>query len=113
MRYPFYSRFLGSLGMVEQYEQYGCYASLALFLQQSAQPMKKAYWLHKFVHETDVGFKRVWAGRGNLSTSEKEASQEFLMHYRSVPKRWAMVPFTFLIFELTKALYSRFNSFRK
>ena len=111
--FPFYSRFLSSIGMVEQYQQYGLYGTTLLAVSQSIQPMKKAFWLHKYVHEKDESMRKIWAGRGNLSTSEKEVSELLLIHYKNVPRRWAMLPITFVVFELTKALYFRFTSFQK
>jgi hypothetical protein len=93
--------------MKEQYEQYGFYGTLTLFVTQSMQPMRKAYFLQKYVHETDPEIKICYASRGNLSSADMEASKVFLKHYRAVPIKLAFIPIAFVVFEYGRM---KFNS---
>ena len=108
-----YSSRLAQIGLREQSDQWGFYFTTAVFMSQSLQPMRKAYWLQKYIHETDPDHKIAYASRGNLSTADMNASQVFLKHYRAVPRRWAVLPLTFAVFEFSKGLYSRFQGKHK
>ena len=99
--------------MTTQAEQYGLYISLIIPILGSVLPLRKAYYLNKYIHETDPSMKIMIAGRANLSESEKLASNEFLKYYRSVPRRLSVVPVLFIAFELARTGYGKIKKWYK
>ena len=107
--FPFESKFLSGIGLITQAEQYGFYVSAVVPVFGSILPLRKAFYINKYVHETDPLVKIAIAGRANLSQSEKEASIAYLKIYRAQPRRLALIPVTFII--CTEKEYQK-NTFR-
>ena len=87
--------------MASQAEQYGLYISLVVPIIGSIQPLRKAYYIHQYLLETDPRTKIMIAGRANLSEPEKEVSDLFLQRYKAVPRRLARIPLLFFAVEFT------------
>jgi hypothetical protein len=100
---------LDGMGMTTQAEQYGLYLSLVFPVIGSFLPLRKAYYINKYVNEIDPEMKIMIAGRANLSESEKLASTAFLKNYKAVPRRLVGIPAIFILFELVKSGYSKFK----
>jgi hypothetical protein len=102
VEFPFQNTSLTKLGLTTPWEQYALYGSVAYSTMQSIPAMRKAYFLNKYVHETNLEFKKMWGGRANFSTAELEAAPLFLKHYKSLPRKWALLPLSFVAIEVTK-----------
>mmetsp|Transcript_34300 Transcript_34300/g.47131 ORF Transcript_34300/g.47131 Transcript_34300/m.47131 type:complete len:136 (-) Transcript_34300:145-552(-) len=74
--YPLYSQFLRQGGLLTPVEQYSLYGSFAVAIYGSYKPLRKAYFLNKWLHETDELLKVIWAGRVNLSETEQKAGKK-------------------------------------
>jgi hypothetical protein len=105
--FPFQNRFLTRIGLVSPYEQYAFYGSIGLTVFGSLQPLRKAYWINRWIHETNPEYKIMIAGRANLSQAERDAAKLFLQHYSSVPKKLALVPIVFITFEFIRSLFKK------
>ena len=99
---------LTGLGMT-QAEQYGFYISCATPVLGSLIPLRRAYWLDRWIHEKDAERRIMIAGRVNLSASEQAVAKLYLKHYRSTPKRLSLIPITFVLFEATRFGWKRFR----
>jgi hypothetical protein len=84
-----------------------------MFAGGSAFAMRRAFYLNKWVHATDPDVKQMIAGFVNLTASQKDAAQLWLQHYKSVPKRLAYIPLTFIVIETMRAGYAKVKSFWK
>jgi hypothetical protein len=100
---------LTGLGMASQAEQYGFYISCATPVLGSLLPLRRTYWLSRWVHEKDADRRTMIAGRANLSVAEQAAANLYLKHYRSTPKRLSLIPITFVLFEATRFGWKRFR----
>jgi hypothetical protein len=100
---------LDRMGMTAQVEQYGLYASIVIPVIGSFLPLRKAYYIKKYVNETDAEMKIMIAGKANLSEAEKLASTAFLKYYKAVPRRLVKIPAAFILFELVTSGYSKFK----
>jgi hypothetical protein len=109
--FPFESKMLVGMGMTTQAEQYGLYVSLLAPVFGSVLPLRKAYYINKYVHETDPEMKIMIAGKANLSESEKLASNAFLKNYKAVPRRLVGIPATFILFEIVSLGYTKFKKY--
>ena len=68
----------------------------------SIRPLRRAYYINKYVHETDAEKKLYIAVNGRLTESEKQISATYLRHYRAVPKRLALIPAMFFLIESSR-----------
>ena len=102
MIFPFKNDLLLSMGLNSPYEQYAFYGSIGIAVFGSLQPLRRAYWLNRWIHETNNDYKMMIAGRANLSQVEMTAAKLYLQHYRSIPKRLALVPTNFIAFEFLR-----------
>jgi hypothetical protein len=103
------SKMLDRMGMTTQVEQYGLYASLVIPVIGSFLPLRKAYYINKYVNEIDAEMKIMIAGKANLSESEKLASTAFLKNYKAVPRR-LLLAFLLLLFCLSLLSRATANS---
>jgi hypothetical protein len=88
--------------------------STALAVSQSVGPIKKSFWLYKYIHEADPEIKVTFASRGNFGDAQMLAPKAAFDYYKRVPLWWACLPLSFAAFELSKGLYSRIiSSFEK
>jgi hypothetical protein len=89
------------------WEQYTLYGSVATAVFASYQPLRKGYYLNKWINEPDEILKLIWAGKGKLMDSEMQAGKVYLKILRQTPRRWAMLPVTFCVFEGLKLGYRK------
>eukprot|EP00455_Lapot_gusevi_P017342 TRINITY_DN1922_c0_g1_i5.p1 TRINITY_DN1922_c0_g1~~TRINITY_DN1922_c0_g1_i5.p1 ORF type:complete len:180 (-),score=18.63 TRINITY_DN1922_c0_g1_i5:61-600(-) len=112
--WPFYSSKLEMMGLTTPDEQYCLYMSVGVALIASRKPFMRAYWMNKYLHATDVGAKIIYAGRGRFSQAElnyaEKRGEQYLKELRSVPRRWALLPLSFVIVESARIAYKRFKS---
>lgn len=87
------------------------YGSVGVFLKQSWTPLRKAYFLDKFVHAESDDIKKAWAGRASFTTTELVFAIVYRDIYRQIPRNWALLPISFIMFELGKFLRTKFLSF--
>ena len=93
------------------YYQYMLYVSVGAFLYRSYTPMRKAYYLNKWLHEKDPSFKDIWAAKANLSSAEQKGGERYLEELRRVPRRLKMLPLGFLFFESCRVGYRKLDNF--
>ena len=76
----------------------------------SYKPLRKAYFLNKWLHETDESLKDIWAGRVNLSATEQKAGKRLLEELKRVPLRLSAIPVAFLIIEGSRIVWRKMGS---
>eukprot|EP00455_Lapot_gusevi_P017340 TRINITY_DN1922_c0_g1_i1.p1 TRINITY_DN1922_c0_g1~~TRINITY_DN1922_c0_g1_i1.p1 ORF type:complete len:107 (-),score=0.95 TRINITY_DN1922_c0_g1_i1:61-381(-) len=102
------------MGLTTPDEQYCLYMSVGVALIASRKPFMRAYWMNKYLHATDVDAKDIYAARGRFSQAElnyaEKRGEQYLKELRSVPRRWALLPLSFVIVESARIAYKRFKS---
>ena len=106
-KYPFFYKPLKDIGLSTPLEQYTLYGTVGTALLASLQPLRKGYYLNKWLNETDDVLKTIWAGKGKLLDSEMQAGKAYLAILRQYPRRWSLLPITFLVFEGARFGYKR------
>jgi hypothetical protein len=96
------SKYLTYLGMSTRYEQYTFYGTTIAFVAGSVSPLRRAYFLNKYLHETEEGIKDIWAMRGGFNEVELRGGHKLLEMYRRTPRRLAILPLTFVAFEAAR-----------
>ncbi len=81
-KFPFMSGYLAYLGMSTPYEQYTFYGTTLAFVAGSVGPLRRAYFLNKYLHETEEGIKDIWAMRGGFNEVELKGGHRLLEIYR-------------------------------
>lgn len=97
--FPLYIDILHKVGLETPYEQYTLYGTLGAFVYGTYTPMRKAFYLNKWLHESDESLKDIWAARVNLSAAEQKGGERYLQELRKVPQRFAVLPLSFLLIE--------------
>eukprot|EP01031_Cornospumella_fuschlensis_P029885 gene29885-36082_t len=105
--FPLYFDLLRKMGLETPYEQYILYVSCGAFLYGAYTPMRKAFFLNRWLHETDPSLKDIWAARVNLSTAEQRGGERYLQELKRVPKRYAVIPLSFLLIESFRIGYRK------
>jgi hypothetical protein len=108
-KYPFFCKPLSNIGLTTPWEQYTLYGSIVTSAFKSFQPLRKEYYLKKWINEPNEMLKISWAGKGKLLDSEMKAGKEYLRILRQTPRRWALLPITFCVFEGLKLGYMRYT----
>lgn len=108
-KFPFISPKLEKIGLSTPAEQYFFYGSVFVFLAASRKPFMKALWMDKYLNTTDASLKKMYAGRGNISTVELEAGAEYLQEMRRIPRRWAIIPVGFVIVQSARIALRSFS----
>jgi len=108
-RFPFYFDALKRVGLQTPYEQYTLYISFGVFLYGAYTPFRKAVFLNKWLHETDPSLKDIWAARANLSLAEQNGGERYLQELKRVPKRYAVLPLSFLLIEGIRSGYRKLS----
>jgi hypothetical protein len=98
-RFPLYFDVLKKVGMCTPYEQYTLYICVGCAFYASYSPARKAFFLNKWLHETDESLKDIWAARGNLTISEQKGGMRYVQELKRVPRRYALLPVSFLLIE--------------
>lgn len=106
--FPFFNDFLTKAGLNTPYEQYCLYLSVGGAMYASWTPVRKAIFLSRYLRETDESLKDIWAARANLSSAELKGGQRYLEYLKNSPKRFGMVPLTFLLIEGIRKLKNHF-----
>lgn len=106
-KYPFFYKPLREIGLSTPWEQYIFYGTVGTAFIGSVQPLRKGYYLNKWLNETDDVLKIIWAGKGKLLDSEMQAGKVYLSILRQSPRRWSLLPITFLVFEGARFGYKR------
>jgi hypothetical protein len=105
--YPLFYKSLRDVGLSTPWEQYTLYGTVVTSVLASVKPLHKAYYLNKWLHETDDVLKIIWAGKGSLMESEMRAGKKYLTILLQTPRRWSLLPTTFIILEGFKWGYHR------
>jgi len=108
-KFPFYFDALKRVGLQTPYEQYTLYISFGVFLYGAYTPFRKAVFLNKWLHETDPSLKDIWAARANLSLAEQNGGERYLQELKRVPKRYAVLPLSFLLIEGIRSGYRKLS----
>jgi hypothetical protein len=108
--FALYFDVLKKLGMQTPYEQYTLYATVGAFLYGSYSPIRKAFFLEKWLHETDPSLKDIWLARANLSLVEEKGGMRYVQELKKVPKRYAILPLSFLLIEGIRSGYRQLSS---
>jgi hypothetical protein len=103
-KYPYYYKPLGKFGFRSPWEQYILYGSVATAAFASFQPLHKGYYLNKWMNESDEILKDIWAGKGKLMAYEMTAAKVYLPMLRQTPRRWALLPISFCVFQGLKEI---------
>jgi hypothetical protein len=93
------------MGLHTPFEQYGLYASVAIFLKCSYVPARKAFFWKKMLNETDPHLQCIYEARSGLSEVELKGGLPFLRELERAPRRFALVPLTYCVFEAVHVLY--------
>jgi hypothetical protein len=101
---------LREIGLSTPWEQYTLYGTVGTALLASLQPLRKGYYLNKWLNESDDVLKIIWAGKGKLLDSEMQAGKAYLAILRQSPRRWSLLPITFLVIEGARFGYKRMFS---
>ena len=96
--------------MQTPYEQYTLYVSVGAFLYGAYSPIRKAFFLDRWLRETDPSLKVIWAARANLSIAEQKGGVQYLQELKKVPKRYAILPLSFLLIEGIRFGYHQLSS---
>jgi hypothetical protein len=107
-KYPFLLKPLRVIGFTTPWEQYAFYGSFGTAVFASFQPLRKGYYLNKWMNEQDEILKVIWAGKGKLLDSEMQAGKAYLTILRQTPRTWALLPISFCLFEGLKLGYRKF-----
>lgn len=108
--FSFYFDVLKKVGLQTPYEQYALYVSVGTFVYSSYSPIRKAFFLNRWLHETDPSLKDIWAARANLSLVEQKGGERYLQELRKIPKRYAALPLSFLLIEGICSGYRKLSS---
>jgi len=73
-------------------------------------PIRKAIFLNKWLHEKDAALKDIWVARANLTLAEQKGGERYLTELRKVPRRYAILPVSFLIIEGIRVGYRKLAS---
>lgn len=103
--WPFFSPKLGLVGLSTPAEQYSLYGSVLVAMMASRKPVMQAYWMNRYLHETDQSVKKMLAGRGKFTQIELDAGAEFLKEMKRIPRRWSLLPISFLVVEGLRIAY--------
>ena len=103
--YPFFRESLQKLGLSTPWEQYTLYGTVIGATLASIQPLRKAYYLDKWMNETREEYKIVWQVIGKLKDFELKAGKFYLDLLRQTPRRYGLVPITFCVLEAAKEGY--------
>ena len=109
-KFPLYFDVLKRVGMQTPYEQYTLYVSFGAFVYGAYSPIRKAFFLNRWLHEADPSLKDIWAARANLSVAEQKGGERYLEELKRVPKRYAVLPLSFLLFEGIRSGYRKLSS---
>jgi hypothetical protein len=110
-KYPFFYQPLREIGLSTPWEQYTLYGTVTTALLASLQPLRKGYYLNKWLNESDGVLKTIWAGKGKLLDSEMQAGKAYLAILRQTPRRWSLLPITFCLFEGARFGYKQMFQF--
>ena len=102
--FPFKSETLSGIGM-NQADQYGLYIATIVPIVGSIRPLRRAYYINKYVHETDAENKLMIAAKARLTEYEIKASAVFLKNYRAVPRKLAFIPALFIVVEGSRVAF--------
>ena len=105
-RFPFQSNFLFNLGLNTPYEQYALYGSIGVATFGSFRPLKKHYYLNKYLNTQDSRLKLSYAFIGGLQQYEINAGYIALDAYRQTTRRLIAIPIAFVALESMKILYN-------
>lgn len=108
--WPYFSSKLESFGLTIPQEQYALYGTTLFAIGASRKPFMQAYWMNKYLRETDESVKMIYAFRGKFSHVELNGGEAYLKELRRVPHRWALLPLSFIIVEGTRIAYKRLFS---
>jgi hypothetical protein len=86
-------------------DQYALYGTSLLFIGGSIKPLRKAYFLNKYIHEKDPILKAIWALRGPFTQVELDGGEALLKQYIRVPRNLSVLPVTVIAFTALKKLY--------
>ena len=79
------------------------------FIAGSFKPLRKANYLHKYIHATDPEQKIVWASKGPFLQAELDAAHALLKDYQRIPRRLVGLPLTFIFYEVSMKLYNKYG----
>ncbi len=94
--------------MTSPSEQFGFYASIAVSIYGSYTPIRKAYFLNKYIHAKEPDVKLMYAGRMPFTQHELDAAELYIKEFNKVPRRYSLIPIGFLVFEFGKNWYKGF-----
>eukprot|EP00597_Dinobryon_sp_UTEXLB2267_P007098 CAMPEP_0170084740 /NCGR_PEP_ID=MMETSP0019_2-20121128/19839_1 /TAXON_ID=98059 /ORGANISM="Dinobryon sp., Strain UTEXLB2267" /LENGTH=162 /DNA_ID=CAMNT_0010300935 /DNA_START=32 /DNA_END=520 /DNA_ORIENTATION=+ len=103
--FPFTSTYLAYIGMDKPVDQYALYGTSLLFIGGSFKPLRKAYYLNKYIHEEDTILKAIWALRGPFTQLELDGGDALLKQYKRVPRNLSALPVSFIVYAALKKLY--------
>jgi hypothetical protein len=84
------------------------YFSFGVAVVGSVRPMRKYYYLSKYLHTENEGLKHVYSFKGGLSHIELNAGKFFLeKEFSKTPKKLALLPFTFVVIEFGRMYYKQ------
>jgi hypothetical protein len=75
----------------------------------SVMPLRKYYFLSKYLAEVNEGPKLVYAFKGGLTQIELNAGSYMLEEFRKTPRRLALLPVGFIVVEFFKTVYNKFK----
>ena len=105
-RFPFQSNFLVNLGINTPYEQYALYGSVGVAAFGSFRPLKKHYYLSKYLNTQDSRLQLSYAFKGKLQQYEINAGNIALDAYGQTTRRLVTIPVAFIVLESIKVLYN-------
>ena len=86
-------------------DQYALYGTSLIFIGGSIKPLRKAYYLNKYIHEEDKILKAIWALRGPFTQVELDGGDALLKLYKRAPRNLSALPVSFIAYVAVKKLY--------